>query len=92
MREAVKSALRKLLGVENARKLGKAVRPKKVKWSPPPPDGKVRLNLGCGDKILEGYINVDFAESRKGSKPDMMRTCVPCSSTPTTQMKFCQST
>jgi SAM-dependent methyltransferase len=72
MREAIKNTLRRLLGAENARKLGQAVRPKKVKWSPPPPDGKVRLNLGCGDKILEGYINVDFAESRKGNKPDII--------------------
>jgi ubiquinone/menaquinone biosynthesis C-methylase UbiE len=33
---------------------------------------KVKLNLGCGDKILMGYINVDVAESRKGSKPDLV--------------------
>lgn len=72
MREAIKNALFKLLGDHNARKLGKAVRPNKVKWCPPPPDGKVRLNLGCGDKILQGYINVDFAESRKGNKPDVI--------------------
>jgi SAM-dependent methyltransferase len=72
MSELFKNAIRKLLGRENARKLGKAVRPKKVKWVPPPPDGKNRLNLGCGDKILEGYINVDFAESRKGNKPDVI--------------------
>jgi len=24
----------------------------------------MRLNLGCGDKILPGYVNVDVAESR----------------------------
>jgi SAM-dependent methyltransferase len=72
MSELFKNAIRKLLGRENARNLGKAVRPKKVKWVPPPPDGKIRLNLGCGDKILEGYINVDFAESRKGNKPDVI--------------------
>jgi len=72
MREVIKNTLRRLLGAGSARKIGQAVRPKKVKWSPPPPDGKVRLNLGCGDKILEGYINVDFAESRKGKKPDII--------------------
>lgn len=31
-----------------------------------------RLNLGCGDKILEGYVNVDVAESRRGRKPDVL--------------------
>lgn len=31
-----------------------------------------RLNLGCGDKILAGYINVDVAESRRGMKPDVL--------------------
>lgn len=31
-----------------------------------------RLNLGCGDKILDGYINVDVAESRRGQKPDVL--------------------
>lgn len=33
---------------------------------------QVKLNLGCGDKILPGYINVDVAESRKGKKPDVL--------------------
>lgn len=31
-----------------------------------------KLNLGCGDKILPGYINVDVAESRRGYKPDVL--------------------
>lgn len=31
-----------------------------------------RLNLGCGDKLLPGYINVDVAESRAGKKPDVL--------------------
>lgn len=31
----------------------------------------VRLNLGCGDKILPDYINVDVAEARAGKKPDI---------------------
>ncbi len=35
-------------------------------------DGRIRLNLGCGDKILPGYLNVDIAVSRKGLKPDLI--------------------
>src|SRR5687767_12241110 len=31
-----------------------------------------KLNLGCGDKILPGYINVDVVESRGGFKPDVI--------------------
>ena len=31
-----------------------------------------KLNLGCGDKILEGYVNVDIAESRAGKSPDVL--------------------
>ena len=36
------------------------------------PEGAVRLNLGCGDKILPGYVNVDVAPSRRGLKPDVL--------------------
>ncbi len=32
----------------------------------------VRLNLGCGDKILDGFINVDVVEARAGKKPDVI--------------------
>lgn len=32
----------------------------------------MKLNLGCGDKILEGYVNVDVAESRAGKRPDVL--------------------
>lgn len=32
----------------------------------------LRLNLGCGDKILPGYVNVDVVESRAGMKPDVV--------------------
>jgi SAM-dependent methyltransferase len=31
----------------------------------------LRLNLGCGDKHLPGYINVDVASSRAGVRPDV---------------------
>ena len=32
----------------------------------------VRLNLGCGDKILDGYVNVDVVEARAGKRPDVI--------------------
>jgi len=32
----------------------------------------LRLNLGCGDKILPGYVNVDVVESRAGQRPDVV--------------------
>jgi predicted SAM-dependent methyltransferase len=35
-------------------------------------DAAMKLNLGCGDKILEGYVNVDVAESRLDKKPDVL--------------------
>ena len=31
----------------------------------------VRLNLGCGNKIREGWINVDFESNYSGKKPDV---------------------
>ncbi len=34
--------------------------------------GPVKLNLGCGDKLLPGYVNVDVVESRRGYKPDII--------------------
>ena len=37
-----------------------------------PTQQPLRLNLGCGDKILPGYVNVDVAESRAGKKPDVI--------------------
>lgn len=32
----------------------------------------MKLNLGCGDKILEGFVNVDVVESRAGKTPDVL--------------------
>lgn len=32
----------------------------------------LKLNLGCGDKILPGYVNVDVVEARAGNKPDVI--------------------
>lgn len=32
----------------------------------------VRLNLGCGDKLLPGYVNVDLAPERRGRRPDVL--------------------
>ena len=32
----------------------------------------LRLNLGCGDKILPGYVNVDVVECRAGMKSDVI--------------------
>ncbi len=33
---------------------------------------KIRLNLGCGDKILNGYTNVDVVQERSGRQPDVI--------------------
>lgn len=32
----------------------------------------LKLNLGCGDKILEGYINVDISFARLGNRPNVI--------------------
>lgn len=37
-----------------------------------PPTAPVRLNLGCGDKILEGFVNVDLAGNWSGRPPDVV--------------------
>jgi len=36
------------------------------------PGEPIRLNLGCGDKILPGYINVDVVSERAGNRPDFV--------------------
>jgi SAM-dependent methyltransferase len=56
-------------GEKRLAKEGKRQRPPFV---PPPDDGKIRLNLGSGDKNLPGYVNVDAAPSRKGVTPDLI--------------------
>src|SRR5262249_3768586 len=35
-------------------------------------DTPIRLNLGCGDKILEDHINVDVVPARRGLPPDVL--------------------
>ena len=35
-------------------------------------DRPMRLNLGCGDKILPGYVNVDVVQARAGKRPDVI--------------------
>ena len=49
-----------------------------VRFRPWPPDSRyynlkkeIKLNLGCGDKILPGYTNVDVVTERAGNKPDI---------------------
>jgi len=32
----------------------------------------IRLNIGCGDKLLPYYINIDAAPAREGHQPDMI--------------------
>ena len=31
----------------------------------------VRLNIGCGHKLLEGYVNIDMPGNYSGQKPDI---------------------
>ncbi len=49
----------------------KAVRPVEAALAPVSAS-LVRLNLGCGDKILPGYVNVDVVAARAGKSPDVM--------------------
>jgi predicted SAM-dependent methyltransferase len=34
--------------------------------------GRIKLNLGCGDKILPGFVNVDLADNWSGLAPDVV--------------------
>jgi ubiquinone/menaquinone biosynthesis C-methylase UbiE len=36
-----------------------------------PAAAPIRLNLGCGDMLLPGYVNVDVAMERAGKQPDV---------------------
>ena len=36
------------------------------------PNMPLQLNLGCGDKILDDYVNIDVAPSRNGRQPDVI--------------------
>lgn len=40
------------------------------KDSPDVPDG-IHLNLGCGAKTWEGFVNIDFPSNWSGKKPDI---------------------
>lgn len=71
MKEFIKTIVKFTLGEKRAKLLANQFRAKPAAWIPPPKDGKVRLNLGCGDKILEGHINVDYVSERKGGHVDV---------------------
>lgn len=64
LREAQRRIARSHSGFECARLWAEAC----GDTSAPP----LRLNLGCGDKILPGYVNVDVVEARAGMKPDVI--------------------
>jgi len=32
----------------------------------------IKINLGCGDKIIDNYINVDIVNERGGRQPDLV--------------------
>jgi len=63
--------------VEAQRRVAKEFSPYKIgqQWAAALGDTSARaikLNLGCGDKILPGYVNVDVVEARAGMKPDVI--------------------
>lgn len=61
----------RLLGYIEAKRSQRRKR-KRKRFVPPPDDGRIRLNLGGGDKRLPGYLSIDVAPSRKGVSPDVV--------------------
>jgi len=52
---------------------GAEIRPTDVLAGEDKPKLAIRLNLGCGNKILDGYLNCDYEDNYSDNKPD-----VPC--------------
>lgn len=65
------SAFTRAMKANQAGRLNDGLAPSSVA-DPHPQTSRFRLNLGCGDKILPGYINVDVAPSRSGRQPDVI--------------------
>ena len=43
----------------------------KALQKPPEVGEGIHLNLGCGNKVWPGFVNVDFASNYAGTKPDV---------------------
>ncbi len=43
----------------------------KANQTSPSEDDGIHLNIGCGNKIWEGFINIDFPGNWSGKKPDI---------------------
>lgn len=39
--------------------------------TPPDVEPGIHLNLGCGNKLWEGFVNIDFPDNYSGRKPDI---------------------